>query len=99
MHAFMVGLAVFGAVVCVSALVTGHRLYLGADRILRSRRCEAIRFEQVPFLQIATLASATLDHPSRTEVDIHGVEAESDLKKPHDPASHRRTDADGAFDR
>jgi hypothetical protein len=101
MYAFSVGFAVFGAVVCVSALVTEHRPRLGADGILRSRRYEANRFEQAPLLLVAALASVTLDDGSRADgdVDIHGVEAESDLKKSHDTSSRRRKDADSPADR
>jgi hypothetical protein len=89
MYAFSVGFAVFGAAVCVSALVTEHRPRLGVEGILRSRRFEGNRFEQLPLPRVATFASVAIDDGSRTnsDVDIHGVEAESDLKKPHDTSS------------
>jgi hypothetical protein len=100
MYAFSIGFAVFGAVVCVSALVTEHRPRFGADGILRSRRYTTNRFEQLPFLLVTTFASVTIDDGSRTDddVDIHGVEAESDLEKSHDTSSHRSRDADSAAD-
>jgi hypothetical protein len=95
MYAFSIGFAVFGAVVCVSALVTEHRPRLGADGILRSRRFQTLRFEQLPLLVVATRASVTLDEGSRTDsdVDIHGVEDESDLNQSHDTSSRRSKSA------
>jgi hypothetical protein len=101
MYAFSVGFAVFGAVVCVSALVTEHRPLLGADGLFRSRRYETNRLGQFPLLLVATLASVTLDESSRSDgdVDIHGVEAESDLKKSHDASSRKSNGADSAVDR
>jgi len=53
------------------------------------------------YFLVAALASVTLDDGSRADgdVDIHGVEAESDLKKSHDTSSRRRKDADSPADR
>jgi hypothetical protein len=91
MYAFSIGFAVFGAVVCGSALITEHRPRLRADGILRSRHVQTLRFEQLPLPLVAARASVTVDEGSRTDgdVDIHGVEDESDLNQSHDTSSRR----------
>ncbi|MGB8178572.1 MAG: hypothetical protein WCF63_00205 [Acidimicrobiales bacterium] len=101
MYALSVGFALFGALVCVSALVTEHRPRLGVEGPSRLRNEENDRFQQKPVLRVATLASVALDEgsPSDGRVDIHGVESESDLETTKDVPSRRSKDADTAVDR
>jgi hypothetical protein len=92
MYAFSVGFALFGAVVCLSALATEHRPLLGLDGIVRSRRCATNRREIPPSPLVAAFASVTGDEHPRTQddVDIHGVEAESDLETSPDISLPKR---------
>jgi hypothetical protein len=101
MYALSVGFALFGALVCVSALVTEHRPRLGVEGPSRLRHEENNRFQQKPVLRVATVASVALDDGSRSdgEVDIHGVESESDLETTEDVPSRRSKDTDTAVDR
>jgi len=81
MYAISVGFAVFGAAVCVCGLVASRRPRLGVYGMARSRRSETTPIDT--FVPVAASASVTLDLGPQTErdVDIHGVEEESDLKK------------------
>jgi hypothetical protein len=85
MYAFSVGFVIFGGAVCVSALVLERRPRLSGNRIVRSRLYPGTRLQRSPLGLVTTLASVTLDVGSwsESEVDIHGVEAESDLEKSH----------------
>jgi hypothetical protein len=101
MYVFSVGFAVFGALVCLSALATERRPLLGADGIFGSRRCGTTRIDQPPALLVATLLNVSISEDSRfdKDVDIHGVEAESDLEKPHYSPLHKKKVPDSGVDR
>jgi len=101
MYAVSVGFAMFGAAVCVCGLVAARRPRLGTNEMAHSRRFKTDRINTL--LPVATLASVTLDAGSKADddVDIHGVEAESDLKKSRviSPRSQKDTDAESDRDK
>jgi hypothetical protein len=82
-----VGSAEFGAVVCPSAFCSR----VGADRILSSSERQLNRLDRLPRELVTIQANAATDGDSSSDadVDIHGVEAESDLKSPRGTPSRR----------
>jgi hypothetical protein len=94
MNIFAIGLAVFTVAVCLSVLITENRRGLSAANreIPLPRRHESIHLEPSPLSSVATGANAMVDDGSRSrgDVDVHSVEAESDLKESDDIATPSR---------
>jgi hypothetical protein len=101
MDAFAIGFAVFGALVCASALVTEHRQRASADAdgAIFSRRQELDYLRPSPSSFFVARAGTMLDEASRRRghVDIHGVEAESDLEESDGAASNNGEGVDDAL--